>query len=600
MNFKYIQPIALLATLAFTASVAAAATDEDFLPVDQAFHLEALADSPDHVKLYWEIAEGYYLYRNRVSVSSDQAGVQLGALHLPTGESHTDEYFGTQEVYHQELIAVQPLTHSAGAPLKLMLTVKYQGCADAGLCYPPQKRQIVVDVPAAGTATPASGHSATGGANGQPLSGFISEQDRLASLVRSGNLALLLGTFFLAGLLLAFTPCVLPMVPILSGIISGAGAASSALRGFLLSLAYVLGMAFTNTLAGVAAALAGKQVQALFQQPWIIAVFAGLFVLMALAMFGVFTLQMPAAIQTRLSNVSSQQSAGTYGGVAVMGALSALIVTACVAPPLVAALAVIGQSGDVFRGGSALFAMSIGMGAPLLLVGASAGKLLPKAGPWMDLIKRLFGVLMLGVAAWMLARIVPERWLLLLWAVPAACAAWILITGLRGRSGGALALRVLGGLSAAYGAVLVAGAFAGGTDPLAPIPQLSAHQTALPFKRIKTLADLQREIVAAQTAGKPVMLDFYADWCVSCKEMEKYSFTDASVKQALARAVLLQADVTANDAADAALLTHFGIFGPPTIAFYGAQGAERQQYRVVGFMKPTEFAAVAARAFEGG
>ena len=605
MNLKHILGATLLGAAAFGAP-ARAATDQDFLPVDQAFHFEALPDGPTRVKLYWEIAQGYYLYRNRVSVTTEQPGVQLGALTLPKGESHTDEYFGTQEVYHQELIATQSVARAAGAPLQLKLTVKYQGCADAGLCYPPQKRQIEVELPASGAASGANaaGSAANGNsANNSGSSagtGFISEQDRLASLVRSGNLGLLLGTFFLAGLLLAFTPCVLPMVPILSGIISGAGASSNALRGFLLSLAYVLGMAFTNTMAGVVAALAGKQVQALFQQPWIIAVFAGLFVVMALAMFGLFTLQMPAAIQTRLSDASNKQSAGTYFGVAVMGSLSALIVTACVAPPLVAALAVISQSGDVFRGGSALFAMSIGMGAPLLLVGASAGNLLPKAGAWMDLVKKLFGVLMLGVAAWMLARIVPEKLGLLLWAVPAFAAAWILVTGVRGKSAGALTLKFAGGLAAVYGAVLVAGSVLGGTDPLEPIPQLSSRGSAMQLKRIKTLSDLEREVTAARAAGKAVMLDFYADWCVSCKEMEKYTFTDAAVKQSLMNTVLLQADVTANDDDDAALLKRFDIKGPPTIAFYGPDGLERGQYRVVGFMKAPEFASVAKRATSAG
>jgi thiol:disulfide interchange protein DsbD len=390
------------------------------------------------------------------------------------------------------------------------------------------------------------------------------------------------------------------MVPILSGIISGAGASTNALRGFLLSLAYVLGMAFTNTLAGVAAALAGQQVQALFQQTWIIVLFAGLFVAMALSMFGLFTLQMPASIQTRLSDASNKQSAGTYAGVAIMGALSALIVTACVAPPLVAALAVIGQSGDVFRGGSALFSLSIGMGAPLLLVGASAGNLLPKAGAWMDLVKKLFGVLMLGVAAWMLARIVPPKFALLLWAIPAFSAAWILLTGLGSRSGGAMLLKLAGVAAGAYGIVLIAGTALGSSDPLAPIPQWSAREAALPFKRIKTVADLESAVAAARAAGQPVMLDFYADWCVSCREMEKYSFTDPAVKQTLSKAVLLQADVTANDADDAALLKRFGIFGPPTIAFYGRDGRERSQFRVVGFMKAAEFAGVADRAFGDG
>ena len=615
MNLKPILAFCGLVAAFVPVGLGADAPD-DFLPVDQAFHFEAVADGADHIKLYWEIAEGYYLYRNRIKASSEQTDVKLGALEMPNGEPHQDEYFGSQEIYRQELVATIAVTPMSGAAHTLKLTVGYQGCADKGLCYPPQKRQVNVELSANGTGAARTGRgagaagapsapgaaasaaAAATGANG--AAGYVSEQNHLAALVRDGNLFILLGTFFVLGLALAFTPCCLPMVPILSGIISGAGAATSAGRGFSLALAYVLGMALTNTLAGVAAALAGHQIQALFQQPWIIALFGALFVIMALAMFGFFTVQMPAAIQTRLSDLSNRQSAGTYAGVVVMGALSALIVTACVAPPLVAALTVIGQSGSVLRGGSALFVLSIGMGTPLLLVGASAGKLLPRAGAWMDLVKKMFGVLMLAVAAWMFARIVPERWGLLLWAVPAFCACWLLITGLRGRSGGALALKAAGVLAGLYGLALVAGTALGGTDPLSPFTQLAAAQRALAFKRIKTVEDLHREVAAAKAAGKSVMLDFYADWCASCKEMEKYSFTDSKVRQSLAATVLLQADVTSNDDADAALLKLFDIKGPPTIAFFGRDGIERQAYRVVGFMKAGEFANVATRAFASG
>jgi thiol:disulfide interchange protein DsbD len=556
--------------------------DGDFLPVDAAFHLEVYADGPDRVKLAFEIADGYYLYRNRLKVASDNANAQLGRLVLPQGESKTDEFFGTQEVYHHEVIATLPVSRSGASPLELALKVGFQGCADAGLCYPPETKRVTVSLPAGGSST-------AGG-------GFVSEQDRLATLIRSGNLGLVLITFFGLGLLLAFTPCVLPMVPILSGIIAGQGANVTTSRAFALSLTYVLGMALTNTLAGIAAAAAGEQIQAAFQQPWIILLFGLLFVVLALSMFGLFTIQMPSFLQTRLAEVSNQQRAGTFGGVAIMGALSALIVTACVAPPLFAALAVIGQSGNMFRGGSALFFMSLGMGAPLLVIGTSAGKLLPRAGAWMDTVKKLFGVLMLGVAAWMLARIVPERWALLLWAVPAAIGAWLLWHEVRGKSAGAWAARIAGVALGAWGLALIAGAALGGKDPLAPIPQLSREQHGLEFQRIKSIADLEREVAAAAQAGRPVMLDFFADWCVSCKEMEKYTFTQPAVIAALSNAVLLQADVTGNDAEDQALLKRFGIFGPPTIAFYGPDGVERSNFRVVGYMKADEFAPLAAQA----
>jgi thiol:disulfide interchange protein DsbD len=557
---------------------------DEFLDPDVAFRLAATPDGPDRIKLVWEIAPQYYLYRNRLKVTTGGGQVTLGALALPIGENHTDEYFGAQEIYRDELAALLPVARPGGGALAVPLSVTYQGCADAGLCYPPITKTLGVDLPAGGTITTSS-------------AGFVSEQDWMASFIRSGNLLYVIGFFFGAGLLLAFTPCVLPMVPILSGIIAGQGANVTTRRAFFLSLSYVLGMAFTYTLAGIAAAAAGAQVQALFQQPWIITVFALLFIVLALSMFGLFTIQMPAMIQTRLADASNRQRAGTFGGVALMGALSALIVTTCVAPALVATLAVIGQSGDVVRGGLALFAMSLGMGAPLLVVGASAGRLLPKAGAWMDTVKRAFGVLFLLVAAWMLGRVLPGRVGLLLWAATAFAATRVCVSSIA-QTRRKWIPRAAGTIAALYGVALLAGAALGGSDPLAPIPQLSGRHVELPFKTIKSVADLEAEVAAARAAGRPVMLDFYADWCVSCKEMEKYTFPEPAVRAAIGNAVLLRADVTANDAEDQALLKHFGIFGPPTIAFYGADGTERRNFRVVGYMKAAEFAPLAARAME--
>jgi thiol:disulfide interchange protein DsbD len=313
-------------------------------------------------------------------------------------------------------------------------------------------------------------------------------------------------------------------------------------------------------------------------------------------MLGLFTIEMPGFIQTRLSNTSNQQQAGTYLGVGVMGSLSALIVSACVAPPLIAALTVISQTGDVVRGGAALFVMSIGMGTPLLIVGASAGKLLPRAGAWMDTVKNLFGVLFLGVAAWMMARIVPGWVGMIIWAVPALVLAWVLWSARAKSAPGRNLARALAVAAAIYGVVLLVGAGLGSTNPLAPIPQFAEKQTHLAFKRFKTVADLEREVAAASASGRAVMVDFYADWCVSCIEMEHKTFTQPEVQAALANVVLLQADVTKNDDEDKALYVHFGIVGPPTIAFYGADGKERRNFRVVGFMKAAEFAAVARQA----
>jgi thioredoxin:protein disulfide reductase len=567
------------------AAALAKSGGDDFLQPDQAFRVDAVAEGSDRVRLNFEIADGYYLYRARLKVATASKAAQLGALQMPAGQVKNDEYFGRQEVYHHELSAVVPVARASGGALDLPLEVTYQGCADKGLCYPPITKRFTVKL--AGGA--ASGALAGGAAAGTGAS----EQDRFANLLRNASLLVMLGGFYLAGLLLSFTPCVLPMVPILSGIIFGGGKAVSTGRAFSLSLSYVLGMAVTYTVAGLAAAAAGKQVQALFQQWWVLALFAALFVALALSMFGLFTVQMPAVIQTRIANVSNRQSSGSVGGVAVMGALSALIVTTCVGPALVGALIVISETGQMVRGGAALFAMSIGMGTPLLAVGASAGRLLPKAGPWMELVKKLFGVMMLAVAAWMLARITPERLTLLLWAVPAAALAWLLWTQQATRSRAvAFGLRSAGIAAGVYGLALATGAALGNADPLAPLPLTAhGHSHDLPFRPIASLADLEREVAQAQAAGKSVLVDFSADWCTSCKEMERYTFTDAAVQRALARTVLLRADVTQNNADDQALLKHFGIFGPPTIAFYGTDGQERAQYRVVGYMKANAFAA---------
>ncbi len=603
----------LLSALALIAGFLSGPTvaqlgESEFLPPDQAFRVEVAAQGADMIRVDFLVTPGYYLYRHRFNFSLDTAAgtpsATLGAPDIPQGEWKEDEFFGRQQVFQEGVSVSIPVSRAPGGAVELPILVGLQGCADKGLCYPPEKRRFKVLLPATDSAANADladrsvarASSASAEAQSGGAQGFVSEQDRLAELIRTGNLSLVLATFFGLGLLLAFTPCVLPMVPILSGIIAGQGSHVTTRRAFALSLSYVLGMAVMNTLAGVAAAAAGQQIHALFQQPWIIVLFSLIFVALALSMFGLFTIQIPASLQTRLSDVSNRQRAGTFGGVAVMGALSALIVSACVAPPLFAALAVIAQTGDMVRGGTALFFMSLGMGVPLLVIGTSAGRLLPKAGGWMDTVKKFFGVLMLVVAAWMLSRLVEDRWSLLLWAIPASIGAGLLFSEVKARSVTGWVMRGLGAALGLYALALIAGVFLGGRDPLAPIPQLSKPQKTLEFTRIKTVEDLDRAIAAAAAEGRPAMLDFYADWCVSCKEMERYTFTDAAVQAALANAVLLKADVTANDEADQALLRRFEIFGPPTIAFWGRDGVERKNYRVVGFMKADEFARVAAEA----
>jgi thioredoxin:protein disulfide reductase len=565
-----------------------------FLPPDKAFRLAVVADGPSRVRLSWGIAEGYYLYQSRLKFASSSPGVALGKPELPEGDVKNDEYFGKQVVYHRDLIARLPFTRASGGSGPLNLAVTYQGCATAGLCYPPITKQFTIEFPATGAAAIGA---AKGGSGGTP---FVSDQDRLARMIRTGSIAAILATFFGLGLLLAFTPCVLPMVPILSGLIAGQGPKITTGRAFSLSLTYVLGMALTYTIAGAAFAAAGHQVQAVFQQTWIILVFAALFVALALSMFGVYTLQMPSAIQSRLSDTSNHLRAGTFGGVALMGALSALIVTACVAPALVGALLVISQGGDVIRGALALFAMSLGMGTPLLIIGTSAGKLLPKAGAWMDTVKQLFGALMLGVAAWMLSRLVSDRVALFLYAVP-FIAAFIILWRLPGRGGSLWAGRLAAFAAGLCAVSLAVGAMRGATDPLHPLARPTASLAAEPtFARVSSLAELDKAVRAAAASNRAVMLDFYADWCTSCKEMEHYTFTNPKVRQALSNLTLLRADVTANNSDDQALLQRFGIFGPPTIAFYGGDGHERSAYRVVGYMPADAFATVLARATAPG
>jgi thiol:disulfide interchange protein DsbD len=605
----------------------AAKSGDDFLPPEQAFIFSASADGPQHVRLDWLIAPGYYLYRDRIKVAGGTGTEIIGAPVFPEGQTKSDEYFGKQVVYHNELLVALPVTHAAGDDRNLPLTVTYQGCAEAGLCYPPVTRSVSVLMPSpSGGGNSGSGGSASGVApagaapSGTAHGSYVSEQDRLAALLRSGSLAAVLLQFFIGGLLLAFTPCVLPMVPILSGLIVGGGRSVTTARAFLLSLTYVLGMAVTYTITGALFAAAGKQVQAVFQQPWIIMLFAALFIAMALSMFGVFTLQMPGFIQTRVAQISNRQRGGSFGGVAVMGMLSALIVTTCVGPVLVAALIVIGQTGDVVRGAAALFAMSLGMGVPLLIVGSSAGRWMPRAGAWMDSVKRLFGALMLALAAWMLARIVPERWTLLLFAAPAIAAAIVLWSfvpagharrAIRDAAAGAHPHRPGGStpalwlargaalLAALYAVALLVGAGRGAEDPLQPLARRAATDDPA-FTSISSVADLTREVQSAAAAHQAVMLDFYADWCTSCKEMQRYTFNDPGVRAALKSVRLLRADVTANSVDDQALLHQFQIYGPPTIAIYDAQGHEHQEYRVVGYMKAPEFAALLHQALATG
>jgi thiol:disulfide interchange protein DsbD len=570
--------------------------DDELLPADQAFQLDVQVSEADTLTANWLIAEGYYLYRHTFEFAIEAAdGTTLQPARMADGEHKTDEFFGEIQVYHQQAQAEIPLQRSSTQATPATLTVKYQGCAERGVCYPPIVKTLDLLLPAAAAATTVGSTRD----NGSPAS-RLSEQDAIAKRLTEGNLLATLAAFFGFGLLLALTPCVFPMIPILSSIIVGQGTNITAYRGFVLSLVYVLAMATTYTLAGVFAGLFGENLQAAFQNPWILSGFAAVFLLLSLSMFGFYDLQMPAFVQSRLTEVSNRQKSGSLTGVAIMGFLSALIVGPCVAAPLAGALIYIGQSGDAVLGGLALFALSLGMGTPLIAIGTGAGKLLPAVGPWMDRIKAVFGVMLLAVAIWMLERILPASVTLLLWAaLLILCSVYLnALDGLPVEaSGWARLWKGVGVVSLVYGILLLIGAASGAHDPLQPLQSvmakqgsaLSSQQAHLPFTRIRNLTDLERELADAARQNRAVMVDFYADWCVSCKEMEKYTFAEADVQRALSGMVLLQADVTANNDDDKALLKHFQLIGPPSILFYDSGGNKRPELSLVGFKPADEF-----------
>lgn len=576
--------------------------EDELLPADEAFRLDVEVADPNTLVARWDIADGYYLYRDKfAATAADDSPVTPQPLQMPAGEKKHDEFFGDIEVYHNRAEARIPLKRTSKDSTEVAFTFAYQGCAERGVCYPPIKKIINVLLPEAAAATNAGNPGGTQAVNLQTTAAPLSEQDALAKRLIEGNTLLTLLAFFGFGLLLAFTPCVFPMIPILSSIIVGQGEKMSPRRGFILSSVYVLAMALTYTAAGVIAGLFGQNLQAAFQNPWILSSFAIVFVLLAFSMFGFYELQMPAALQSRLTAVSNRQKGGNLGGVAVMGFLSALIVGPCVAAPLAAALIVIGQTGNAVLGGMALFALSIGMGAPLIAIGTGAGKILPRAGSWMDAIKAVFGVLLLAVAIWMLERILPGAITLMLWAVLLIVSSIYMgaLTAITDTSSGWRKFWKGAGLvTLVYGILLLTGAATGGSDPLRPLANLNlgatgnnavAAQSHIQFRRVSSVADLDRELALARSQQKPVMLDFYADWCVSCKEMEKYTLAKPEVQQALSHMTLLQADVTANSDADKALLKKYRLVGPPSMIFYDSNGQELPAMRLVGYIKADRF-----------
>jgi thioredoxin:protein disulfide reductase len=615
----------LTAAFAIALMPAVAQAADDFLEPEKAFRFDARALDDRTVEVRFEIAPGYYMYRERFAFEA-AAPAQLGAAQLPAGKVKYDETFAKDvETYRGELRIAVPVQTAQGA---LRLLVTSQGCADAGLCYPPMQSAAEVRlvafgatanevriVPAEAAAVSTAGTVLGGAAQAStpaqsvPIAATapVSDDSRLAALLHRGQwLPIVLG-FFIAGLLLSLTPCVLPMLPILSAVIAGEGEAVTRMRGLMLALSYSLGMALVYTALGVAAGLAGEGLAAWFQKPWVLALFAGSLALLALSMFGFYDLQLPARWRDRVANGKS--GAGRLGGVFAMGGLSAVMVSPCVAAPLAGALVFISQSRDAVLGGAALFTLAMGMSVPLLLLGLSAGHLLPRSGAWMEHIKHAFGVLLLAAALWILQPALPS------WVAMLAWGALLLVSAVYlrvfeplhpgPRIGWARLFKGIGLIFALVGAMQLVGVASGGRDPLQPlahfaqagIAQAGIAQAAttvpLPgtgvrFERVATLAQLQQRV---QSAGRPVMLDFYADWCVSCKEMEKLTFSDERVRSRLAQALLLQADVTANSDADRELLKRFRLFGPPGIIFFDAQGREIDGLRVIGYQDADRFLA---------
>jgi len=546
--------------------------EDDFLPPEKAFRVSAHLLDAKSIEVNFEIAEGYYLYREKLVFKAE--GASLGESDIPRGKVKFDPNFEKNvETLRNQLIVRIPVESSG----KFTLTVGNQGCSDKGLCYAPMETSFQLSkLTLTNAGAPAD--SETQVANAVVKQEQDGEVGRIQSSLASGKLSLILPLFFLLGLGLSLTPCVLPMVPILSFIIVGEGVQTRRQRGFILSLSYALGMAFVYTALGIAAGLLGEGLAAALQKPWLLTSFALLIAFMSLAMFDVYQLQMPASLQLLLTKMSERQKGGKLLGVFIMGALSALIVGPCVAAPLAGALVYISQTRNVIIGGSALFVMALGMSVPLLLLGLSAGTLLPRAGQWMKVVKPLFGVVMLALALWMVASLIPSWALMAGWGLLAiAYGIFILLSGHLGWFP-----KLFGVLFVLLGAVQWIGIATGSDNPFAPWENLRdkrAHKTE--FKKIKTVEELDQALASA--GGKAVMLDFYADWCVSCIEMEKLTFTEPAVKQVMDQMLLLQADVTANDADDKALLKRFGLFGPPGIIFFDRDGQEILQARVIGF-----------------
>lgn len=562
--------------------------DAEFLSPDEAFKLTIAALDHQTLEAQFKVSPKHYLYKNRIKFES--ADVDIVGVRLPPGEIKTDSNFGRQEVFHHDFaVKVQLGQHSKQS---IQLTATYQGCSEKGLCYAPIKKTFNLTLPVAQSSISSSAENLN-----------QDSSDASTRILKTGNLWLIVSGFFIAGLILSFTPCVLPMIPILSSIIVGQQSRqqpSSSLHNFLLSLAYVLGMALSYTLAGIAAGLSGTLISQALQNALVLGSMAIIFVALAFSMFGFYELQLPESFEEKMLGLTNSFKGGKFLSVFIMGALSALIVSPCVAAPLAGALIYIGQTQNVLLGGIGLFALAIGMGMPLLAIGASAGKILPKTGAWMNNVRNFFGVLMLGMAVYIVSPVIPASLQLGLWAAIAIiCAIYLNALDALPMHHSTMQKfwKGVGLILLVYGFALLIGALSGGSSVFQPLSHLKfsakntqnvANAYALRFKKINSITALESALKQAE--AKPVMLDFYADWCVACKEMESLTFSDSTIQHLLNKTVLLQADVTQNTAEDQALLKRFGLFGPPGIIFFNTSGQELASIRTVGFQNAERFA----------
>ncbi|MDR0672159.1 MAG: protein-disulfide reductase DsbD [Zoogloeaceae bacterium] len=578
---------------------------QEFLDPLVAFKPAVRALDDRTLEVRFAIHPGYYLYRDRFRFAAEDA--RLGNAEIPAGKEKTDESFGRVEVFYDAVAIRLPVERTLRAPMHFDLSVTSQGCAEAGLCYLPQTQTLVAELPAEG-GVPAP--------DAARMEAAENDDARFAAILGEAGFWGKLAFFFVAGLGLSLTPCVFPMLPILSGIIVGHAQREKSetlgkRRAFALSLSYVLGMAVIYAIAGVAGGLSGNLLSAALQNAWALSAFAAMLTLLAGSMFGFYTLQAPVRLQSALAARARRLRGGHLFAVFLMGAISALIVGPCVAAPLAGVLIYIGQSGDALLGGVILFVMALGMGTPLLIVGASAGTWLPRAGAWMEAVKEGFGFLLLFFAVWLVTPVAPPVAVMLAYAVLSLVAAMRLraLDPLPPEARGVSRLfKALGALLLIWGAALFVGALAGSRDPLQPLAILRTSSGAvappddgaLPFERVRTMAELETRLQMARMAGRPVLLDFYADWCVACKEMERLTFSEMKVKDLMRGFIRLQVDVTANSAEDKALLRRFSLYGPPGILFFDATGAEIPGLRIVGFQAAEPFAQNLRRALSAG